>query len=259
MALQYPEFTPRSTVARFPSYLRELLLFDGIAAVSEASRSSLLDYWKWLGVAKVPEVAALTLGIEPRVLPNPPGNVPGAPVVLCVSSIEGRKNHAALLGACERLWAAGMKFELRMIGLANAETGGQAIALMEKLRSAGRSLRYDGAVPEAELESAYAGCLFTVYPSLAEGFGLPVAESLSRGKACACSLEGAIGEIARGGGCKGIGSASSGEIAGAIGDLLHSPDERLALEEAAGTRRFKTWPQYTAELLTWMGTLNRNS
>ena len=36
IALQYPEFTPRSNVARFPSYLRELLQFDGVAAVSGA-------------------------------------------------------------------------------------------------------------------------------------------------------------------------------------------------------------------------------
>ena len=98
-----------------------------------------------------------------------------------------------------------------------------------------------------------------MYPTLAEGFGLPVAESLSRGKACACRMEGALGEIAQGGGCKSLGSGTSGEIAAAIGDLLQSPAERLSLEKAAGSRRFKTWPEYSAELLQWMGSLKRNS
>ena len=43
IALRFPELTPTGTVARFPSYLRELLQFDGIAAVSEDSRTSLID------------------------------------------------------------------------------------------------------------------------------------------------------------------------------------------------------------------------
>ncbi|HEY1848747.1 MAG TPA: glycosyltransferase family 1 protein, partial [Opitutaceae bacterium] len=64
IALQLPEYSPRSTVARFPSYLQALLRFDGVAAVSEASRASLEGYWSWLGVAKHPPVAAIPLGID---------------------------------------------------------------------------------------------------------------------------------------------------------------------------------------------------
>ena len=119
LALQYPEFTPRLNVARFPAYLQELLQFDGIAAVSEASRDCLLDYWRWLGATRLPQVVALPLGIDPAPAEDgatPPG---GVPVVLCVGSIEGRKNHAALLDACETLWSAGAAFELRLVGLSN--------------------------------------------------------------------------------------------------------------------------------------------
>ena len=60
IALKFPELTPRSTVARFPPYLIELLGFDGIAAVSEDSRASLLDYWRWLGLKKFPAVTAIS-------------------------------------------------------------------------------------------------------------------------------------------------------------------------------------------------------
>jgi glycosyltransferase involved in cell wall biosynthesis len=257
VALQYPEFAPRSTVSRFPSYMRELLQFDGIAAVSEASKSSLLDYWKWLGVGRTPEVAAVTLGIDLPETAHAAPQAGGAPVVLCVASIEGRKNHAELLTACEQLWSEGASFQLRLVGLTNTETGGPAIGLIEKLRSGGRPIRYEGAVPDLELAAAYAACAFTVYPSLAEGFGLPIAESLARGKACVCRMEGALGEVARGGGCKGIGSGSAAEIAGAIGDLLNAPAEREELEAEAAGRKFKTWPEYTSELLQWMGSLKR--
>jgi glycosyltransferase involved in cell wall biosynthesis len=254
IALQFPEFTPRSTSARFPGYLRDLLQFDGVAAVSEASRDCLLHYWAWLGVAKAPPVVSIPLGIDGAA--HAPVRAPGAvPTVLCVASIEGRKNHGALLDACEALWSRGARYELHLIGLANTETGANALAKIDRLRAAGRPIRYDGPEDEASLEAAYRECAFTIYPSLAEGFGLPIAESLARGRACVCRMEGALGEIARGGGCVDLGAAGAAEIASAIGTLLGSPFDLASLEAAARARQFKDWAQYVLELRAWMGTL----
>lgn len=258
IALRLPELSPPATVARFPAYLRELLLFDGVAAVSEDSRASLLDYWRWLGVARTPAVRAITLGIDPA-----PALGPSAPqqppTLLCVGSIEGRKNHLALLDACEALWGRGARFELRIVGIANRQTGAAALARIAALRAAGRPLAYEGALDDPALEAAYARCAFTVYPSLAEGFGLPVAESLARGRPCLCRMAGALGETAAAGGCAGIGGASAAEIAAAIARLLDSPQELASLSAAASARRFKTWDAYAAELLGWMSTLGRRS
>jgi glycosyltransferase involved in cell wall biosynthesis len=259
IALQFPEFTTRSTVARFPGYLRELLNFDGVAAVSEASRASLARYWDWLGAPRRPRLAAITLGLDP---PPPPIAGPthaDAPTVLCVGSIEARKNHLALLEACESLWSRGVRFRLRLVGLANAETGGAALRRLVGLRSAGRPLDYEGPADDETLEAAYRGCVFTVYPSLAEGYGLPVAESLARGKPCVCLRDGALGEIARDGGCVTLESGSSEEIAGILGRLLESPGELAALAATASRRRFKTWADYAAELLAWMASLRLES
>ena len=257
IALQFPEFAPRSTLARFPGYLQELLKFDGVAAVSETSKASLLGYWRWLGVARVPDVAAIPLGIDapaPAPSPGPAGNA-GAPVILCVGSIEGRKNHAALLDACESLWARDARFELRLVGLSNAETGAAALGKLDRLRAAGRPIRYDGPLGDDALDAGYRGCAFTVYPSLAEGFGLPVAESLARGRPCLCRTDGALGETAAGGGCLSLGSAGAPEIATAIGGLLERPSELASLSAAARGRRFRTWKQYASELVGWMETL----
>jgi len=105
IALKFPEFTPPKTVARFPPYLRELLQFDGIAANSEDSRDSLVDYWRWLGAPNPPPVEAIPLGIAGcNVIRDIQPAAKSVPVVLSVGSIEGRKNHLALLEACERLW-----------------------------------------------------------------------------------------------------------------------------------------------------------
>lgn len=255
IALQFPEYAPRSTLARFPNYLRELLVFDGIAANSEASRDSLLDYWRWLGVSKHPPVAALPLGLDAPPADAGPAPDPAIPMVLCVGSIEGRKNHASLLDACEILWAHGARFELRLIGLAVGETGRPALDRLRSLQSAGRPVLYEGPQGDDALEAAYRACAFTVYPSLAEGFGLPVAESLARGKPCVCRTDGALGEIARGGGCLSAGTAGPAELAAAIGRLIGSPGERAALSAAARGRRFDGWDDYARRLLAWMDSL----
>jgi glycosyltransferase involved in cell wall biosynthesis len=205
----------------------------------------------------MPEVRAVTLGIEGVPQNGAIERAVDTPVVLCVSSIEARKNHVALLDACEQLWSSGVRFQLRLIGLANAETASAAVKRIAKLQAAGRSIRYEGPQSDAALEAAYQESVFTVYPSLAEGFGLPVAESLSRGRPCLCRFDGATGEIARGGGCASVGAADASGIASAMGSLLRSPASLAALRAEARGRRFKTWPEYVAELTGWMGTLRR--
>jgi glycosyltransferase involved in cell wall biosynthesis len=257
IALRLPEMTPGPTVGRFPAYLRELLLFDAVAAVSEDSRDALVEYWRWLGVAHTPPVAAISLGLDPPSPPPPPPAPAAVATILSVGSIEARKNHAALLDACEALWARGVRFDLRLIGLANADTGGPAVERIRRLSAAGRPVRFDGAQDDDALEAAYAACAFTVYPSLSEGFGLPVAESLLRGKPCLCRAAGALGEVSRGGGCLDIGLARSEDIAAAIDRLLRNPAELAALAASARARTFKTWSAYTSELLGWMGTIKR--
>jgi glycosyltransferase involved in cell wall biosynthesis len=261
IALKLPELTPSATVARFPAYLVELLRFDGIAAVSDDSRDSLVDYWRWLGVSKPPQVRSIPLGVLPQSRPaigeNPPGGV--TPIVLTIGSIEGRKNHLALLEACERLWQRGDKFRLHLIGLSHPKTGGPALEKIKVLQSAGRPLIYDGPVSDVKVDAAYAAATFTVYPSLMEGFGLPVIESLSHGKPCVCSNRGALGESARGGGCMTLDRVDVHALSEAIARLLHQPAEITRLSGEIRARRFKTWTDYAAEINLWMDELRDES
>jgi len=268
LALKFPEFASPKTVARFPAYLQELSRFDGVAAISADSRDVLLSYWDWLGLRDTPPVEAIPLGIDlppPAAVecnpsgcnPSGPATPAALPTVLCVCTIEGRKNHLALLNAGEQLWTRGVRFELRLIGLAQTETGQAALARVRALQSAGRPLRYDGPVGDAAVTAAYRDCRFTVYPSLFEGFGLPVLESLALGKPCVCSAHGPVGESARGGGCLALDDVNSTTLAAAIERLLSTPAELAALAAAASSRHLKGWAAYTDELLAWQRTLHR--
>jgi glycosyltransferase involved in cell wall biosynthesis len=255
IALKLPELTPVKTVARFPSYLQELLAFDGVAAVSEDSLQSLREYWDWLGVARRPLLAKIPLGVTaPPRRPEFPQAIQLRKLlpVLCVGSIEGRKNHLSLLHACEKLWQAGAQFELQLVGLAHPETGREALHKIRELQAAHRPLHYAGAVSEDDLEKAYAACAFTVYPSIMEGFGLPVLESVHRARPCICSRHGALGEAARGGGCLALDSMDVDSLASAIDRLVNAPEERDRLSRDALARPMRTWAQYAEDLLAFV-------
>ena len=274
IALKFPELTPAKTVARFPAYLRELLAFDGIAANSEDSRATLLAYWDWLGIPPNtrPVVTTIPLGIDPvcHLIGDKPlgpssekskiqNRKSEIPTVLSVGSLEGRKNHLALLEACESLWSAGTKFELHLIGLAHPQTGRTALARVHALQAAGRPLRYSGPVTDADLAAAYAACDLTVYPSLIEGFGLPVLESLARGKPCICSAHGALGEAARDGGCLMLDRVDAPSLAAALSRLLATPADLTALATAARARRFRSWADYARDIAAWLAQLPRRA
>jgi len=253
--LTHPEFTPPKTVARFPAYLQELLRFDGIAANSRTTADSLLGYWRWLGVANPPPVTALPLGVALPAAAASAIVATSLPQILCVGTIEGRKNHLALLGAAEMLWAEGLRFELRLVGLPRPETAASALAEIRRLHTAGRPLRFDGVLDDSSLAKAWRTCAFSVYPSLIEGFGIPVAESLAHGKPCICAGTGATGEFVPGGGVIGVQPADAASFASAMRRLLTDPAELARLASEARNRPVPTWDACAAHLLDWMSGL----
>ena len=238
-----------------------MLQFDGVAAISADSAACLREYWQWLGVAKAPPVAAIPLAVDPlspTLAVNSGATAPNTlPRILSVGTLEGRKNHLALLTAAAALWDEGLQFELQLIGLARADTAGAALDLIAALQRAGRPLLYAGSANDENLHAAYRQCSFTVYPSLIEGFGLPVLESLQHGRPCICSGRGAIAESAAGGGCLALPSVDAENLATAMRSLLKNSGELSALAIAARGRQLQTWSGYAEAISTWMQTLSR--
>ena len=257
--LKFPELTPAGTVARMPVYLRELLQFDGVAAISADSAASLRDYWQWLGVKTVPPVEAIPLAVDPlspTLATNAPRSRPDSlPRILSVGTLEGRKNHLALLQAAVSLWDSGVQFELQLLGLARPDTAKPALDLIAALQRAGRPLLFEGSVTDEHLHAAYRECSFTVYPSLIEGFGLPVLESLQHGRPCICSGRGALAESAVGGGCMALASVDPESLASAMRSLLENPTELAALAVAARSRKLQSWSGYANAIVSWMQAL----
>jgi len=258
IALRLPQFTPAGTVKRFETYLNELRDFDGVAAISAASRDDLVAHWRQQGVTDHPPVEAVPLGVDFSNIdlsnaPQPDPNAP--PTALFVSTFEGRKNQIALLEAAELLWADGVKFNLQFVGMLNRETGAKAMARLEELKAAGRSVEYLGALDDQSLNETYHRADFTVYPSLMEGFGLPVIESLNYGKPCVVCEKHALGEVAVGGGCLLVPEPTPEHLAGPMRRLIEDGGLLDKLTAEAKARTFRTWRNYAEDILAFARSL----
>ena len=257
ISMRMPQLAPSGTVGRFPSYLSELRQFDGIVAVSEESRQSLLEYWQWAGWENTPPVIVSSLGVDhierrPLSGDSSESGHHDLPVILSVGSIEGRKNHITLLDAAEDLWNAGESFELHIIGTVQRETGKTALARIKELQAAGRSLRYEGRLNDQDLKRAYQSCAFTVYPSLVEGFGLPVWESLLNAAPCICSNQGATAETAKDGGCLTVDTSVKEQLTQAMQSLLVDHARLQSLRQEAQQRTPPTWRECAQRIHGWM-------
>lgn len=115
-----------------------------------------------------------------------------------VGTIEPRKNHAWLLRAFEGLWAAGHDLRLVVMGRPNPECHG-LIQQMLRHSEQGRRLLTVLDASDAEVALAYSRCRALVFPSLAEGFGLPLVEARARGCPVIASDLPVFSELADGG------------------------------------------------------------
>jgi alpha-1,3-rhamnosyl/mannosyltransferase len=112
-----------------------------------------------------------------------------------VGTLEPRKNLHTALAAHARLPAALRRaVPLVLIGIEGWLTGPLHAALSASLRDG--SVRKLGYVPDDEMPLLMAGALALVYPSIYEGFGLPVLESMAAGVPVLCSTAQALREVA---------------------------------------------------------------
>jgi glycosyltransferase involved in cell wall biosynthesis len=81
-----------------------------------------------------------------------------------------------------------------------------------------------------------------------EGFGLPIAESLWHGKPCVCGGNGALGELARPGGCLIVDQTNPDALADAMRTLLIDGAAYERLSADARAREFRTWTDYIDKL-----------
>jgi glycosyltransferase involved in cell wall biosynthesis len=186
-------------------------------------------------VVVTPLAPSRKLHAPEQAAPHPPATFP--PFFLFVGTLEPRKNIRRLIDA----WR-----EVRR------ETGWELV-LAGRTRpdftppSPEPGLRLAGAVPDSELARLYATAAAFVYPSLYEGFGLPVLEAMSRGLPVITSTDPAISEVAAGAAVQ-VPAADVRGLKEAMLALIRSPETRADLRQSALRR---------AASFSWMQTASR--
>ena len=121
----------------------------------------------------------------------------GVDFVLYVSSIDVRKNHLLLINIWRRLieQRGASAPHLVLVGR-SLWRGDEIVDLIRREPRLSSFVHLLTDTDDQDLHWLYENCRFTVYPSLYEGWGLPVVESLSFGKLCLCSDRSSTKEIA---------------------------------------------------------------
>ena len=244
-----------------PGFARNLAAARYARVIAPISVGAAGEYRGWRSMLS--STGLIGPRIEPVVLPAeaPPEDpastavararlrIGALPLVLIVGSHEPRKNHLAVLHAAELLWREGLLFSLSFIGgnSWNSESFTETLAAMQ---DAGRPVEAISAATDDLLWGGYRTAKFTVFPSLNEGFGLPVAESLACGTPVVTSNFGSMKEIAdAGGGALLVNPRNDHSIADGMRALLTNDELHARLSTEARSRPVRTWDTYAAE--TW--------
>jgi len=177
-----------------------------VIAVSEFTRRELVE------LLRVPneKIRVVPNGVDDEFTPD--GPAADGDYVLAVGMLEPRKNLMRLVEAARQ-----RQLELRVVGArgwGNVELGGNGV-------------RWLGEVSDAELARQYRGALCVAYPSLYEGFGIPVLEAMACGAPVVTSRATAMAEVADDAAVL-VDSTDPDEIAAGIDRAVAERDELVA-------------------------------
>ncbi|HEY0830608.1 MAG TPA: glycosyltransferase family 1 protein [Candidatus Dormibacteraeota bacterium] len=208
---------------------------------SQSTRRDLLDLYRTPGLEAKMNVIAEGLPAPVAAGPLPHGLEPG--FILAVGTVEPRKNYPRLLAAFRQLRGRQGSLPFIINGrpgvpqLVIAGRPGWAYGDTLERIAAEPGVRYLGHVDEATLTALYESASVLAFPSLYEGFGLPLLEAMSRGVPAVIGEAGALPELARGSAIT-VEPEDVDAIAGALERLLS--DEKLRHKLGDEGRRLAT-------------------
>ena len=226
---------------------------DHVLADSSATRDDLLEHCK-----ETPDtrVSVLHGGVDERFLPQPAGKQQAIrkkygldqwPFIFSVGTLQPRKNHGRLVQALSLLVEGGLDLHLVIAGGA----GWLSEPFHRQLQESGIEDRVHmtGFVDDADLPALYSAAEVFAFPSLYEGFGLPVLEAMSCATPVVTSNLSSLPEVA-GDAALLINPLDVEDLADALRRLISDSQLRRQLIQAGQTRAGQfTWRKAALQLL----------
>jgi glycosyltransferase involved in cell wall biosynthesis len=242
----HPEWFSRSfrLVLRFFA-LPGIRRAQGVVTISDYVRGHILDHLH-LPPSRVKRIYN-GVKFQPDT-PNP--EAPAAsrpPYILCVGSLQPHKNLPRLIRAWLQLRAEQPDLELWVVGRPQPRFSKQP-ELTELLQSPG--IRLLGYLSEIDLAAAYRHARVFCFPSLEEGFGLPLLEAMQAGTLVVTSQASCLPEIG-GPACEYIDPLSESSLAQGLRQMLLLPDEkrRQRIEQGRAWANAFSWQRAAREYL----------
>lgn len=257
------KFVGDGVAPKFLAYMRNYLaLADRLLCNSNATLTDVRRFAGEQGLA-VPPATVVPLAHEfptPAFtvqIPNGTGpeareglrRLSGERFVLCVGTIEDRKNSLALLKVWNAL-AQDHPFDLPLLVFAgrSAEHYKAFMQFAAATGWCGGQAVWLSGLRDGELAWLYEHCLFTVFPSFMEGWGLPVGESLWFGKPCVASNASSLPEVG-GDLCDYVDPADTAALHAAMRRLTFDAAYRDARAARIKAARLRTWDETCGSLL----------
>ena len=190
IAIHHPHFFMKEFGERVGANLVDMLsACDHAVCISESTRSD-------VKAIAAPDKTSAVFRLGEDLPMRAPRAVASRPYVLCVGTVEVRKNHVLLYWVWQKLVQRHGKDCPRLVIVGRIGWLASDVAeLMVRDPLTRDYIEIRSNVDDGELAQLYESSMFTVYPSHYEGYGLPVSESLNIGRLCVTSDASSLPEI----------------------------------------------------------------
>ena len=253
----FPQLAPEGAPAMLDAALKSLSADDFVICISEATKTDLCNYLPNLDPKRI---AVTYLGASGSFRPSTDldahahvrkkYHIPEGGYILCLSSLEPRKGMDHLIRSFGRFLAEQKVSDLYLV-LAGPK-GWKYQTIFDALESYSylkERVILTGRVDEADLSELYSGALAFAFPSIYEGFGLPVLEAMQCGTPVITANTSSLPELVADAGLL-IPPRDEEALGSAIWELYSRPELRsdLSIKGMARAKEF-SWEKCTTETL----------
>ena len=250
----HPEITWPHSVSRHPSYMTMLgNHFSTVVSISKSSQDELLKFWDTLNLQKLPNCQTMKLGSDLHFQLRAPlrkfSEKTSLWNLLMVGILEPRKNHVLALEACEKINREGIPLRLNIAGRLNPHFGGRILDKIQKAKRAGLDVIWHKSPNPTALVKIYREADLCLFPSIAEGCGLPVLESLWLGTPVLASDIPSVVENGELPGLKIFPLGKQDSLLENLRSIITKPEKLKKLQCDCQKANLPTWREAAASLM----------
>ncbi len=198
--ITHPEYNrPRQSEAHFRRMIVTGNMADAIIVNSAATGAAVTHHLMGLGMAP-PRITVAPLGFDlPPAATIPPSPKPETPYFVMLGTIEPRKNHTMLLTLWRDMWETIGPGAPRLVILGRRGWDNEPVfRMLDRCGGYGGLVEERGQVSDGVIASVLGGARALLFPSFAEGYGIPLVEALTLGVPAICSDIPALVEVGDG-------------------------------------------------------------